>query len=263
MSGLITPSLDEMCHVAAELDREGFDIPLMIGGATTSRVHTAVKIEPHYRSGPTVYVPDASRAVSVVSQLLGDGAPAYRDQVRVEYRAIREQRAAQRRTGRRVDIAAARANRAALDWAAHRPERPATLGTQVFHEYPLAELRDYIDWTPFFRTWDLAGHFPKILDDEVVGQAARDLYRDANAMLDRIIAEGWFEARAVVGLWPANARGDDIEVYEDESRTGVRATFHTLRQQICTATAAGPTSPCPTSLPRASPAWPTTWVGSR
>jgi 5-methyltetrahydrofolate--homocysteine methyltransferase len=231
VSGLITPSLDEMCHVAAELEREGLRIPLLIGGATTSRVHTAVKIAPNY-GGATVYVPDASRAVGVVTNLLGAGGGDYASQVGAEYEAIRTQRAAQRRDARRVSLAEARSNRHAIDWGGYRAPAPALRGVKTFDDYPLERLVDFIDWTPFFRSWDLAGVFPRILDDETVGDAARSLFDDARRLLARIVEERLLHARAVVGLWPANAVEDDIVVYADETRSTPLATLHTLRQQM-------------------------------
>ena len=231
VSGLITPSLDEMCHVAAELERQGFELPLLIGGATTSRVHTAVKISPNY-NGPTVYVPDASRAVGVVSKLIGTDRHQFTAQVDAEYTAIREQRAAQRRGARRATLAQARANRLPIDWQSYTPTRPSFIGLREFDNYPLDELVDYIDWSPFFRSWDLAGTFPRILDDETVGAAAQGLYADARKMLDRIVSERWFEARAVIGFWPAASDGDDIVVHPDERREDTLVTFHTLRQQM-------------------------------
>ncbi len=231
VSGLITPSLDEMCHVAAEMERQGFELPLLIGGATTSRVHTAVKISPNYR-GSTVYVPDASRAVAVVSKLIGSEREQYAAQVSTEYAAIREQRAAQRRGARRASLEEARANRLPVDWAAYSPPRPSFIGRRQLDDYPLDELVGYIDWGPFFQTWDLAGSFPRILDDETVGAAARELYADANAMLRRIVDERWLRARAVIGFWPAASVLDDILVYADEERDRPLATLHTLRQQM-------------------------------
>jgi 5-methyltetrahydrofolate--homocysteine methyltransferase len=231
VSGLITPSLDEMCHVAGEMEREGFQLPLLIGGATTSRVHTAVKVAPNYE-GPTVYVPDASRAVAVVSKLIGADREQYAAQVSTEYAAIRKQRAAQRRGARRASLAEARANRLAIDWSAYSPPRPSFIGSRLLDDYPLDELAGYIDWGPFFQTWDLSGSFPRILDDETVGAAARELYADANAMLRRIVDERWLQARAVIGFWPAASVRDDILVYADEERARPLSTFHTLRQQM-------------------------------
>ncbi|MBN8920206.1 MAG: methionine synthase, partial [Rhizobiales bacterium] len=234
LSGLITPSLDEMCHVAAEMERQGFDLPLLIGGATTSRVHTAVKINPNYRAGQTVYVNDASRAVGVVSALLSaDAKPAYVKGVRDEYAKIAAAHARAQADKQRLSLAAARANALALDWSgAYVPPKPSFLGVRALTDCPLADLADYIDWTPFFQTWELSGRFPDLLQDEKVGEAARALYEDARAMLDKIIAEDWFRARAVVGFWPVNAVGDDIAVYADETRGETRAVLHSLRQQL-------------------------------
>ncbi len=231
VSGLITPSLDEMRHVAAEMQREGFEIPLLIGGATTSRVHTAVKIAPNYQ-GPTVYVPDASKAVGVVSRLLGEQRDAFVREVAGEYHDIRERRDGERRDARRVSLADARANRHPVEWSGYAPPRPTFTGVRAFDDYPLAELVPTIDWTPFFKSWDLAGTFPRLLDDEVVGEAARSLYDDARAMLARIVAERWLRARAVVGFWPAASDGDDLVLYADDTRETPLATLHTLRQQL-------------------------------
>ncbi|PWB65318.1 MAG: methionine synthase [Bradyrhizobiaceae bacterium] len=233
LSGLITPSLDEMCHVAAEMEREGLDLPLLIGGATTSRVHTAVKIDPHYRRGQAVYVTDASRAVGVVSALMSrQGRAAYVDEVRREYANIAVAHARGEEAKRRLSLADARANALRLDWAGYTPPRPRFLGTRVLDDYPLGELVDYIDWSPFFSTWELSGKFPAILDDGKVGEAARALYADARAMLAKIVKENWFRAAAVVGFWPANSRGDDIEVYGDAARAAPVTVLHTLRQQL-------------------------------
>ena len=233
LSGLITPSLDEMCHVAAEMERQGFDIPLLIGGATTSRVHTAVKIDPNYRRGQTVYVSDASRAVGVASSLLSKNARAgYVENVRKEYAEIARTHAGQRATGRRLTLTAARDNRLKLDFGGYRPPKPTFLGVRAFEDYDLAELVKYIDWTPFFRTWELVGRFPSILEDDKVGEAARSLYQDARAMLEKIVAEKWLTARAAVGFFPANARGDDIDIFADKARGSPVATLHTLRQQM-------------------------------
>ena len=233
LSGLITPSLDEMVHVASEMERQGFDIPLMIGGATTSRVHTAVKIDPNYRRGQTVYVTDASRAVGVASSLLSkDGAAGYTATVRGEYETLARSHANQRSGGKRLSLAQARANRAKLDFANYVPPVPKFLGTRAYDNYDLAELVRYIDWTPFFQTWELAGPFPQILDDEKVGAAARDLYKDAQAMLKTIVDEKWLTARAVIGFWPANAVDDDILIYGDKARKFPIETLHTLRQQM-------------------------------
>lgn len=232
LSGLITPSLDEMVHVAAEMEREGFDIPLLIGGATTSRVHTAVKINPRYHKGQTVYVTDASRAVGVVSNLLSDDKVTYIDEVRREYQevAARYNRGDSDRA--RLSIEDARANAVKLDWSAYQAPRPQFTGTKVLADWDLAEIARYIDWTPFFQTWEMKGVYPKLLDDPAQGEAARALFADAQAMLKQIIDEGWLSPRAVVGFWPANRSGDDIRLFTDEGRAAQLATFHTLRQQV-------------------------------
>ncbi len=233
LSGLITPSLDEMVHVAAEMEREGFDIPLLIGGATTSRVHTAVKIDPRYDKGQTVYVTDASRAVGVVSSLLSpETRTATMEKVRAEYRKVAEAHARSEADKKRLTIERARENRQQIDWSAHRATRPSFLGTRVFEDWDLAELARYIDWTPFFQTWELKGRYPKILEDETQGEAARALFEDAKAMLAQIVEEKWFRPKAVVGFWPANAVGDDIRLFADEARGEELATFFTLRQQL-------------------------------
>ena len=242
VSGLITPSLDEMVHVASEMARQGFRLPLLIGGATTSKVHTAVKIEPRYEHG-VVYVPDASRAAAVAAELVSPerrGAALAR--TRDAYRRLRRQREAQQRARRALPLADARANRLATDWTRYTPPRPAFLGPRVLTRYPLAELVERIDWSPFFRTWELAGRFPRILDDPAVGEAARALYADAHAMLDRIVAEDWLEARAVFGFFPARTvGGDDVEILPPGHRPGAgpgdpaarpAATVRTLRQQM-------------------------------
>jgi 5-methyltetrahydrofolate--homocysteine methyltransferase len=233
LSGLITPSLDEMCNVAAEMEREGFDKPLLIGGATTSRVHTAVKISPHYRRGQAIYVTDASRAVGVVSKLLSETERGpYVETIRAEYAKAREAHSKGEARKTRITIAQARANAFKIDWKKSRVRKPDILGTKRFETYDLGEIARYIDWTPFFQTWELTGRYPRILDDNMVGTEARRLFADAQAMLKRIVAEKWVEARAVIGFWPANATGDDIEVYTDETRSGTLATLHTLRQQM-------------------------------
>ena len=230
VSGLITPSLDEMVRVAGSMEAEGFSIPLLIGGATTSQIHTAVKIEPKY-SGSTVYVPDASRAVGVVSELLSESADRYKADVRAEYESIRVAREGGNKTPA-VAIDVARANRAPIEWAQFSPVEPTFTGVQTIENISLDVLRDYIDWTPFFRTWDLVGSYPLILDDEIVGVAARELFEDTERMLDQMISEQWIDARAVVGFWPANANGDDITVFADGTRTTPLSTLHTLRQQV-------------------------------
>ena len=233
LSGLITPSLDEMAHVAAEMEREGFDIPLLIGGATTSRVHTAVKIHPRYERGQAVYVIDASRAVGVVSSLLSpEGKQAYVDGLRGEYAKVAAAHARNEAEKQRLPIARARANAHKVDWDNFVPVKPTFTGTKTFDDYDLAEIARYIDWTPFFQTWELKGRYPAILEDEKQGEAARQLWDDAQAMLKKIIDEKWFTPKAVVGFWPANAVGDDIRLFTDESRNEELATFFTLRQQL-------------------------------
>ena len=233
LSGLITPSLDEMCHVAAEMEREGFDLPLLIGGATTSRVHTAVKISPNYHKSQAIYVTDASRAVGVVSSLMSpEERPRAIAKVREDYARMAESYARGQAEKVRTAIAEARANRLNLDWAGHTPPKPTFLGTRAFKAYDLAELSRYIDWTPFFHAWELKGTFPRILEDDKYGEAARNLYEDARAMLKQLIEEKWLTANGVVGFWPANRSGDDIEIYTDELRTKRLAVLHTLRQQM-------------------------------
>jgi 5-methyltetrahydrofolate--homocysteine methyltransferase len=234
LSGLITPSLDEMCHVAAEMERQGFELPLMIGGATTSRVHTAVKIHPNYKRGQAVYVNDASRAVGVAQALMSAEAKGkYVDDLRGEYSKLAAAHARAQADKVRMPLAGARANALKLDWSGtYVPPKPSFLGTKVLADYPIAELIDYIDWTPFFQTWELPGKFPAILDDAKFGPVARSLYEDARAMLDKIVAERWFKASAVAGFWPANSAGDDIQVFGDEARDKPIAVLHTLRQQL-------------------------------
>ncbi len=231
LSGLITPSLDEMVFVAAEMERRGFDIPLLIGGATTSKTHTAVKIEPAYRRASTTYVLDASRAVGVVSGLLSDERPNLEAVTRDEYIRVREQFARGQEAKNRTPIARARANAHPVNWTEQPTVKPSFIGVQAI-EGDLADLARHIDWTPFFASWELIGRFPAILEDDIVGEAATDLYRDAQAMLKRIVEEQWFTAKGVVGFWPAQAVGDDIAVFSDESRTTELARFHTLRQQM-------------------------------
>ncbi|HET6264157.1 MAG TPA: vitamin B12 dependent-methionine synthase activation domain-containing protein, partial [Usitatibacter sp.] len=230
LSGLITPSLEEMAHVAREMERLGFTLPLLIGGATTSRTHTAVKIEPNY-SGPTVWVPDASRAVGVAQQLSTPEQRAiYMEGVRADYVKVREAHA--KKTGQKsVTLEAARANAIKLDWGGYRPPKPRQLGVTSLKNYPLEKLVDFIDWAPFFQAWDLAGKYPDILDDPVVGEAARNVQKEGRAMLDRIVKGRWLTASGVYGLWPANSIGDDIEIYVDDKRERVLSTWHNLRQQ--------------------------------
>ncbi len=233
LSGLITPSLEEMCFVASEMEREGFDVPLLIGGATTSRVHTAVKIHPNYARGQAVYVTDASRAVGVVSSLLSpESRGGYIETLRSEYKRVGEAHARAELDKQRVSIARARANSFAIDWANYDPPKPRFTGARVFESCDLAELVPYIDWTPFFQTWEMKGRYPALLDDEKQGAAARQLFDDAQEMLAKIVAEKWFAPKAVIGFWPANAVGDDIALFGDETRAQSLATFFTLRQQL-------------------------------
>ena len=231
LSGLITPSLDEMVHVASEMERQGLELPLLIGGATTSKVHTAVKIEPAYH-GPVVHVLDASRSVGVVSALTSeDKRDPFVEGVREEYGTVRARYEGADDSPRGVSIDDARVNRFAIDWSKVMPTRPKVLGTQDFEGYPLEELVPRIDWTPFFHAWELHGAYPRILEDEVVGEAARSLFADGRQMLDKIVAEGLLTARGMIGFWPANADGDDIVLYDDVKRADILATVHTLRQQ--------------------------------
>jgi 5-methyltetrahydrofolate--homocysteine methyltransferase len=233
LSGLITPSLDEMVFVAGEMERRGFNIPLLIGGATTSRTHTAVKIEPAYRRGSTTYVLDASRAVGVVSGLLSPGEKErLQQETRDEYIRIREQFARGREAKARTSIKDARANPFKIDWAGYAPPKPTFIGTRTFAPYDLEELARYIDWTPYFASWELVGRYPQILTDDVVGEAATSLFNDTQPILERILKQKLFEARGVVGFWPANSDGDDIVLYTDESRTTELTRLHTLRQQM-------------------------------
>lgn len=232
LSGLITPSLDEMVHVAKEMQRQGFDTPLLIGGATTSKAHTAVKIEPGYEH-PVIYVTDASRAVGVAGKLLSPALkPEYVAEIRAEYEVVRERNAKRRPKAADLSYAEARARKPVLDWDGYTPPAPGFTGLKVFEDYDLSELVERIDWTPFFMSWELAGKYPKILDDEVVGEAARSLFADAQAMLGKLIDEGLVQARGVIGQWPANVVDDDvIEVYADESRREVIERLHHIRQQ--------------------------------
>ena len=231
LSGLITPSLDEMVHVAKEMKRQGFNIPLMIGGATTSKAHTAVKIEPQYEHG-AIYVADASRAVGVASTLLSkEQKPKFLADLRDEYDVVRQQRAAKNEAKNNVPLTEAQANRTPIDWSAAPIAKPAKLGLTVLEDIDLNEITPLIDWTFFFHAWQLKGRFPKILDDAEKGEEARKLYADATAMLQKIIDEKWLSANAVVGLFAANAVGDDIEVYKDDSRNELLTTLHNLRKQ--------------------------------
>jgi 5-methyltetrahydrofolate--homocysteine methyltransferase len=234
LSGLITPSLDEMVSVAKEMERQNFKIPLMIGGATTSKTHTAVKVEPQY-SGAVVHVLDASRSVTVVSQLLGKNTyEPFIAETRADYERIRVHRSGKKSNKQYITLAEARKNKFKIDWSDFNnlPTKPQTLGIQVFNDYDLAELANYIDWTQFFSTWQLAGKFPAILEDEIVGKQATELYKDATALLQKVIDGKWLQARAVIGIFPANAcSDDDIEVYANDERTEVKAVLKNLRQQ--------------------------------
>jgi 5-methyltetrahydrofolate--homocysteine methyltransferase len=233
LSGLITPSLDEMCTVAAEMEREGFNVPLLIGGATTSRVHTAVKISPNYLRNQAIHVLDASRAVGVVSKLLSDSdRDPYVAEIRAEYEKARNAHHRSEANKQRITLDAARANAFAADWSTFDPVRPAQMGVQRIEAYDLAELVPYIDWTPFFQTWEMRGRYPMILEDAKYGVEARKLLDDARAMLDRVVREKWLTANAVFGFWPANTVGDDIEVFAEDGRNAPLAVLHTLRQQI-------------------------------
>ncbi len=232
LSGLITPSLEEMAHVAREMEREGFAIPLLIGGATTSRAHTAIKIAPHYQQ-PVVHVLDASRAVGVVSNLLSvEQKPVFVENNRCEQAMLREQYANRQREKAILPIEEARRRRTPIVWKREEIAVPSFLGARVLDNFPLEELVPYIDWSPFFHTWELTGRYPAILDDEVVGEEARKLFADAQALLDQIVRAKALTARGVYGFYPANSVGDDIELYADESREHLLAMFHTLRQQV-------------------------------
>ena len=232
VSGLITPSLDEMVNLAREMERQGFDLPLLIGGATTSRAHTAVKVAPQYR-GPVVWVKDASRSVPVASALLStEQRPVLVADIGREYEALRQRHAGRQRQDKLIPLSTARANRTAVDWSEFRPERPARIGVSVFRDEPLAELRGYIDWQPFFIAWEMKGRYPQILNSPTKGEAARRLWADAQAMLDCLIDEGWIQAHGVAGLFLANqVDGEDIVLYTDEGRTAELARLHHLRQQ--------------------------------
>ncbi len=233
LSGLITPSLDEMAHVAKEMERQGFDIPLLIGGATTSRTHTAARIEPNYTRAPTVWVKDASRAVGVVQNLISPELRGeYTRKIRAEYGKVRDQLATRKRKDPFIPLSCTRANKTPIDWHAYQPPKPNWPGIHIIKDIPLEDLAQYIDWTPFFHTWELHASFPRILDDKVIGKEARELYADAQTMLTRMIEGNWIHPRAMIGFFPANqVRDDDIEIYTDESRSQVLTTLHFLRQQ--------------------------------
>lgn len=231
LSGLITPSLEEMMEVAKEMQRQHFTLPLLIGGATTSRAHTALKIEPHY-AGATVHVVDASRAVGVASQLLSDTAKDdYVAKIKQDYVALRELHKNKKSENPLIPLHEARANKLNIDWSRHVSVKPEFLGVKAFIDYPLDKLVDYIDWTPFFHTWELNASYPKIFDDELIGESARNLFFDAQAMLKTVLQKKWLKANAVIGFFPANSVGDDIEIYADENRDQVITTFRMLRQQ--------------------------------
>jgi 5-methyltetrahydrofolate--homocysteine methyltransferase len=233
LSGLITPSLDEMVHVAKEMELMGMTIPLLIGGATTSKVHTAVKIDQHYKKGQTVYVLDASRSVTVVSDLLGDKRDQFIEDIKNEYEGVRVNYAKKKGFKKFLSINEARANKFQIDWKPSDLKKPNLVGVKVLADYDLAELREYIDWTPFFHTWELRGKYPEILTHELMGNEASKLFKDANTMLDQIIAEKWLIAKASVGIWPANTiNDDDIEIYSDETRSNLLYTQRGLRQQL-------------------------------
>ncbi|HHM04311.1 MAG TPA: methionine synthase [Gammaproteobacteria bacterium] len=232
LSGLITPSLEEMTHIAKEMERQGFAVPLLIGGATTSRAHTAVKIEPHYQGGATVWVKDASRAVGVAQNLISDTLREdYISRLRCEYQQVRKQHAARRSHTPWLSLDQARANQTPIDWDRYTPPVPRVTGIKVFADYPLSKIAEYIDWTPFFHAWELRGSYPRILDDPAKGAEAKKLFADAQTLLQQIIAEHWLSARAVIGLFPASRVGDDIEIYRDDRRAEVRTVLHNLRQQ--------------------------------
>jgi 5-methyltetrahydrofolate--homocysteine methyltransferase len=232
LSGLITPSLDEMVHVAREMQRLDFNIPLMIGGATTSKAHTAVKIEPQYKNDIALYVSDASRCVNVASQLLSKTAkPAFVEAAQKEYDEIRERRKNRGDRTKLVSLKEARNRAPEIDFESYQPPKPAFTGVRVFEDYDLKEVLNYIDWTPFFISWDIAGKYPAIFDDPKRGEAARTLFDDAQKLLARMIEEKRITAKGVIGFWPANRRGDDIVVYTDESCSEELTTLHHLRQQ--------------------------------
>ena len=231
LSGLITPSLEEMQHVAREMQRQGFKVPLLIGGATTSRVHTAVKIAPHYSNGPVIYVSDASRSVGVCQSLVSDDAATkYIADVKSEYERVRAQHAA-KKGPELIALNDARANATRIDWSSTVPPKPKFIGRRTFKNYDLAMIAKYVDWGPFFQTWDLHGPFPQILADEVVGEHARQVFAEGEKMLERIVNERWLKANGAVAFFPANSVGDDIELYADATRREVIFTWHGLRQQ--------------------------------
>jgi 5-methyltetrahydrofolate--homocysteine methyltransferase len=231
LSGLITPSLDEMVHVAKEMQREKMDLPLLIGGATTSRIHTAVKIDPVYH-GPVVHVLDASRSVPVASELISkETRSAFQQRVKDEYAKLRVDHESRKQTRNFISLGDARANKVKIDWSATKYTRPSFIGRKEFRNFSLEKIRPYIDWTPFFQTWMLAGRYPGIFDDSVVGSEAKKLFQDANRMLDEIIRDGSLQANGVVAFYPAVNKGDDVDLFNNESDNTAFATFHFLRQQ--------------------------------
>jgi len=231
LSGLITPSLEEMQHVAREMQRQGFSMPLLIGGATTSRVHTAVKIAPHYTNGPVIYVSDASRSVNVCQSLTSDdGAAKFIGDLKDEYTRVRQQHAS-KKGPELVTLAAARANATRIDWTGYTGAKPKFFGRRLFKNYDLAMIAKYVDWGPFFQTWDLHGPFPQLLTDDVIGEHARQVFAEGEKMLERVVAERWLTANAAVAFYPANSVDEDIEVYTDDTRREVLFTWHGLRQQ--------------------------------
>jgi 5-methyltetrahydrofolate--homocysteine methyltransferase len=249
LSGLITPSLDEMVHMAREMERANLSIPLLIGGATTSKVHTAVKIEQNYHKGQTVHVLDASRSVTVVEQLLGHKKDQFVKDIQADYARVREHHEKHRGAKQVLSYADALKNKLVLEFNSETIKKPNQLGVQVIEQQDLAQLVSYIDWTPFFQTWELHGKFPRILTDEVVGKEATQLYEDARTMLNQIVEEKWLTAKAVFGIFPANSIDDDIEIYSDEQRTSILGIQHSLRQQTKKA-AGNPTFPLLISLLR-------------
>lgn len=232
LSGLITPSLDEMVHMASEMQREEFDIPLLIGGATTSRIHTAVKIDPNYKIGQSVYVTDASRAVSIVSKLLSEQGDTFKSEIKQSYLTLAEKHLKGQTQKKRLSLKDARSNRHTPEWSGYKPTPPTFTGTKTFRDYELTTIAEHIDWTPFFATWEMNGQYPRILTDDKLGEAATTLFNDAQQMLEKMIHEKWVTAHGVIGFWPANAFGDDIAIYKDQTRQQKHSTFHTLRQQI-------------------------------
>ena len=231
LSGLITPSLDEMVHVAKEMERANMKTPLLIGGATTSRVHTAVKIDEHYNLGNTIHVLDASRSVTVVESLLGNKKQNFIDNLKIEYDTVRKNHASHVQNKSLVDIETARKNKLELSFNDENISKPKNIGVQVLNDITVSEIIPYIDWTPFFQTWELHGRYPNILNDELVGKEASSLFEDAQHMLTKIVSESWLSVKAVYGIFPANSVGDDIEIYSDISRSEILHTQHTLRQQ--------------------------------